>query len=128
MGGAGIIYVLDFLKRHFNICMINEFLQKYNVRALFEASVLEPGKKESFSVSNGALGVELIYRRLFKKALNSDLESKYWSIHGSATLGCGLMKGSAGECLALKSLMTGDRSFPLLPHELFKLNFQEVFE
>ncbi|MEV4909321.1 DUF4135 domain-containing protein [Streptomyces albidoflavus] len=127
-GGAGIIYVLDFLKRHFNICMINEFLQKYNVRALFEASVLEPGRKESFSVSNGALGVELIYRRLFKKALNSDLESKYWSIHGSATLGCGLMKGSAGECLALKSLMTGDRSFPLLPHELFKLNFQEVFE
>jgi len=125
-GGAGIIYVFDFLRRYFNIDVLDRFLQEHNFRAMFEKNFKASGSKENFSVSNGVLGVELIYQRLFKKALNVDLESKYWTIQGASTLGCGLMKGCAGEQLALNSLMTGDQSFPLLPHELFKLIFREV--
>lgn len=121
-GGAGILLSIDFISRNYCIAQIKDFYRDHCIEEIFNFNLLRDVERANFSISNGPLGALLIYRHLFNKHHpNENVIVNIKDNLVTAFTGLGLLKGVAGEFLALNEFCKeGNRlKFPLLPHLLF---------
>lgn len=123
-GGAGILYCMSFILKHYKIKSLDDFYSKLNLDEIFLENINGRKHIKNYTISNGHIGAILIFRRL-NKDIEVSLESiiKEGCYKFNSLTGLGILKGISGEYLALMELsdVTHKPIFPILPNEFFSL-------
>lgn len=123
-GGAGILYCMSFILKHYKIKSLDNFYSKLNLNSIFLENINGRKYIKNYTISNGHIGAILIFRRL-NKNIEVSLESivKDGGYKFNSLTGLGILKGISGEYLALMELSDATHKpiFPILPNEFFSL-------